>query len=309
MTGTGKNEPDDSLQRGQAYALYPLQDERAVDFSEVVLELWRRKILIVFCATLFGLAGAIYALIAEPRFVSEVLLAPTRAETGDGLPASLGGLAGLAGISISGGNSTDESLATLRSRVLIENLILDEDLMPILFADLWDDTNDRWMSESPDDVPDIREAVEVFVSRIRSVREDAVSGLVTLRIEWKDAEMAENWANKIVSRANNSIRERDLLESNRRLDYLKDQMAEATLIELRSAIANLIESEIQTIMVAQAKPEYAFRVIDPARIARERSFPKRKLIVILALFVGGVFGVCIVLGRWILKRPSAHTAS
>lgn len=286
----------------RVFALYPVAEGGSLKLTVVMQELWRRKVLILVMSALFALGGAIFSLIVSPRYVSEVVLAPSQNESSGGLPASLGGLAGLAGISVSGANQTDEAVATLRSRALLEGLILDNDLLPLLFADEWDADASKWRSGSIEDRPDIRDAVDLFVKRIRSVREDAVSGLVTLEVEWTNAELAMTWANLIVARVNDTLRERDLNESQRRLEYLNSQLTNTNLVELRSAIATLIESEIQTIMIAKSKTEYAFRVIDPAREAKKRSFPKRKLIVILAFFVGGVLGSVIVLGEWMIRR-------
>ena len=53
----------------------------------------------------------------------------------------------------------------------------------------------------------------------------------------------------------------------------------------------MIESETRTVMLANAQREYVFKTVDPAVIPQEKSEPKRALIVILAVMLGGILGV------------------
>jgi LPS O-antigen subunit length determinant protein (WzzB/FepE family) len=54
---------------------------------------------------------------------------------------------------------------------------------------------------------------------------------------------------------------------------------------------NLIETETKTLMLANARVEYAFTVVDPAVAPEIRTSPKRKLIVLSGGVLGGLFGV------------------
>jgi hypothetical protein len=220
------------------------------------------------------------------------LLAPVeREDVPRLLPSGLSGLASLAGVNFGSAADATEAVAALRSRAFIEEFINDKQLLPILFADKWDSSNSRWVDSDPEQWPDVGQGVDFFVEEIRSVDEDAASGLVTLRIEWIDPQLATEWVGNLVERINVRLRARDLADSERRLAYLNEQLAQASLVELRQAIARLIENEIQNIMLAKAEAEYAFRVIDPPRLPREPVAPRRALAVIIAAFVGGTVGV------------------
>ncbi|MGH8222807.1 MAG: hypothetical protein ACREQZ_07520, partial [Woeseiaceae bacterium] len=115
------------------------------------------------------------------------------------LASQFGGLANLAGISLSSNTSANANLATLESLELIASFIERENLMPILYADQWDADQDRWS----DPAPTIEEAVKSFDEKIRQVIENKDSGLVVLRIEWTNPEVAASWALKLVELANN----------------------------------------------------------------------------------------------------------
>ena len=50
-------------------------------------------------------------------------------------------------------------------------------------------------------------------------------------------------------------------------------------------------------MLAQVRPEYVFKTIDPAVVPEEKSEPKRALICVLGTLLGGMLSVLIVLVR------------
>jgi uncharacterized protein involved in exopolysaccharide biosynthesis len=68
---------------------------------------------------------------------------------------------------------------------------------------------------------------------------------------------------------------------------------------------NLIESETKTLMLANARAEYAFTVVDPAVVPEERVSPRRTLMVLSGLFIGMVVGVLI---AWVRNRFVGHNA-
>lgn len=288
------------------YMMYPPDPEDSIDLIELVAGLWQRKSLIAGVTFLFAVAGVAYALLATPIYRAEVVLAPSEQKQGPSIPADLGGLAGLVGINL--GSSADQMQAVpiLRSRVFIEEFVSEKDLLPVLFADKWDVANERWLADDPEDWPDIRDGVKFFTEEIRSVTEDTITGLITLGIEWIDPELAADWVDELVDRINERLRTRDLANSERRLEYLNGQLEKASLVELRQAISRLIENEIQTIMLAQAEMEYAFKVIDPARVPNERIAPRRTVIVILATLLGGMIGVFV---AWLLWAATNRRAT
>jgi len=129
--------------------------------------------------------------------------------------------------------------------------------------------------------------------------------LIKLSVQWTDAEVAADWARKLVAKANDQIRQRSIQESEQRLKYLNEQLAKASFIELREAISRVIESEVKSMMLAQVQTEYAFKVIDPAVVPKYRAAPRRTLIVLAATFVGVLLGVALA----VLRRNSAFVSS
>jgi uncharacterized protein involved in exopolysaccharide biosynthesis len=268
-----------------------------VDLFLLATIVWRGKWLISGIAALFALLGIAYVLLATPVYRAVVVLSPNSFDQDSGILENLGGLASLAGLG--GGLSADstEAVAILQSRAFVEDYISEKELLPILFEDDWNPTEGAWASTDPDDWPDIRDGVEKFTDEIRAVREDSITGLVTLSIDWTDPTVAAVWAEELVERVNQRIRDRDLRRSELRLAYLNEALAAANLVELRVAISRLIETEIQSIMMAKAEVEYAFRVVDPARVPKDEIRPRKAVILSIITSIGVLLGAFFAIAR------------
>jgi uncharacterized protein involved in exopolysaccharide biosynthesis len=281
----------------------------AISLADLWRAFWDGKWLVIIVCLFCASAAALYALRAEPIYRSEAVLAPVRKSAMESASAPLTNLASIAGIGFGGATDQAEIIAMLESRGFTEAFIREKGLLPVLFADRWDAQAQKW-KVGPEDQPDVRDAVKYFDEAVRFVIEDEPrAGLVTLAIEWPDPKLAAEWAGELVHRINERTRSRDIEESRRKLEYLNQEMEKANLVELRQAISRVIEQQINAMMLAQAQDEYAFKIIDPPVAPKQRVWPKRTLIVIIAAFLGGALGTLVVLGRFAIRRVSASAAS
>ena len=269
--------------------VYVLQaPEPAPGYDEIDVEklagvIWRRKWWIAGWTGLLTALAVVYALVATEWYRAEAVLLPRDSRSGTGLAGQLaqfGGLADLAGLSL-GQNSKQEPLGVLRSKGFARRFIEKNDLVEIL-------TNDAATRVLRGDQrgQDIGQVVDQFIRSIMSVSEDKRSGLVTINVEWRDASIAADWANKLTEQVNEEMRLRALEEATRNISYLREQLATTDAVSLQQAIARLLEGEMQKAMLAQGTDEFAFRVIDEAKPPARRSRPKRVVIVILAFMTG-----------------------
>jgi uncharacterized protein involved in exopolysaccharide biosynthesis len=264
---------------------------------ELLLLIWRRRWLVAATTVLMGVLAAVVALLTTPTYRAEVLLAPVRAQNDlaglSSLVGQLGGLASLAGTSLSGDDRSAEAIATLRSRSLTEEFIKDNDLLPMLFPDAWDAEARAWKDLTQQ--PTMGDALLLFDEQVRSVRQDLQTGLVTLRIDWRDRVLAAQWANELVARANEVLRTRAIQEADQSLEYLATALSAANNVELRSAISTLMESHLQSRTFASVRADFAFRVVDPAVVSDpdKRVRPRRTLMVLAGLMAGIVIGVLV----------------
>jgi LPS O-antigen subunit length determinant protein (WzzB/FepE family) len=266
-----------------------------LDFLRLWRIVWQSRWLIATITALTAILALVYALSAKEWYTAEALLIPAAPDSSQGgLSGQLGGLAGLAsslaGISLGNADST-EPLAVLRSPGFTRDFIEEHGLLTVLFADKWDATQDAW--KSPSKAKDIHDAVKYFDEDVRRIKEDKKTGLVTVTIEWTDRNVAADWANLLVKDLNDRMRQRSLVEAEANLDYLKRELSAANVVTLQQSIGRLLETELQKVMMARGKGEFAFRVVDSAAAPKWRSSPKRIQVLVLATVLGVILGVVI----------------
>lgn len=286
-----------------------------------LLELW--DILVEKWQWIAGVTGLsaviaiVVSLMMTPIYRAEVIVVPADDSGGKGgmaaLASQFGGLADLAGVNLGGGGGKGEAIALLKSRALIESFVKENDLLPVLFEDDWDASASKWKSNNPKKVPTMNKAYDLIKKSILTVSEDKKSGVITVAVEWKDRIKAAEWANDIVRRANRAMRERAINEAQASIDYLRQELTKTSVVEIQQAIYRLLEANYKTTSIANAREQYAFKVIDPAVAADEgrKVKPKRSLIVILATLAGGfvaVLGVFLHRGLQTMRQRRAERA-
>jgi uncharacterized protein involved in exopolysaccharide biosynthesis len=268
-----------------------------MDVADLVRTLWAGRWIIIITVAVFTILSIIYSLSAKTQYRADVVLVPASDEPMPSAMGALGGLASLAGINIGGGGSKAvEALAMLKSKAFAREFIETQKLQQVLLAERGGSGMLGSLFSSSGDA-DPRLALEMFDRGVRSVSEDRKTGLITLSIQWKDANVAANWANAVVRQLNERMRLRALSDSERNVQYLQKELASTNVVSLQQAIGRLLESEMQKIMMARGNEEFAFKVIDAATPPRRQVWPRPVLLAALAMLVGGIFSGVFVLLR------------
>ena len=298
----GQSDSPSRLREDRVVYLLPQESDfdvgASLDPREILQELWRGRTTILIVTFAVGFIGIAYAMLATPWYRAEVVMVPTQMDMGQGLAAQisqLAPLASLAGIAV-GSDNTAESLSVLQSRTLSRDFIESQGLLPVLFSDRWDEIGKKWKVSSQR-TPDIRDGVEYFDKDIRRVFQDRKTGVVRLTIEWTDPELASTWANGLAQRLNKKMRERALADAQKNVKFLQNELAATNVVALQQPIGRLLESELQKLMLARGSEEFSYRVIDAAEVPKKRVRPRRAIIAIGALLVGGILGASIVMLR------------
>ena len=239
------------------------------------------------------LAGLVAALVIPRRYEVELVALPRGgAERSSLLSLLTGQLGGLAGLGGGEGGQRAEAIQMLQSKLLAREFIEDNKLLPVLFASDWDERRQSWSGRTHT----LNDAVEVFDRRIRGVIEDRRSGLVTMRVTWKDPVQAASWANEMIRRANDELRRRAVARAGGSINYLKREARNADTVEIQQALYRLMEEQYKNLLLANVTDEYAFSVIDPAVAADpdQYVFPRRGLFAFGGLFFGIVLALILV---------------
>ncbi len=294
--------------------------EDEIDLAELWSSFIKRKWLIIVLTGLVTFSVALATLFITPQYESSVSLMPVSGGGESDLTSKYGGLASLAGISLPSGGEmalSTEAVTTLMSKRFLKDYILEKDLKKQLFYQSWDSDNSRWLvseslmgsfkkmltnlfgsSESgakfsyegqellAEGEPSVYSVVDFFSKNVLSITEDSKSGMFTLKIKWIDPVVARDWANELVLRVDNELRQKAIAESQATITYMQDKLPTIELQDFRTIALQMIEENLKKVTFAQVKKEYVFKVIDPAIVAEEASSPKKGLMVAVGFVLG-----------------------
>jgi len=299
----------------------PADDE--IDLRELFGIIWQGKWWIIAITFVFAVGSVIYSLSLPNIYQSEATLAPTEEASGGGLSGmagQLGGLASLAGVNIgkSGTDKTTMAIEVLQSRSFLTDFVKKYEILPELMAveswspsggltynnEVYNPETNGWVREvEPPKQPEPSswEYVKTF-RELMSVSRDQETGLVNVSINHQSPEIAKQWVEWLVTDVNDHMRERDIKEAQRSLEYLNNELQDTSLSNMQQVFYQLIEKQTQTIMLANVRPEYIFQVLDPAVVPEQKAKPSRALICIIGTFLGGFLSVGLVLVRNIFRK-------
>ncbi|MBI5919331.1 MAG: hypothetical protein HY849_08175 [Nitrosomonadales bacterium] len=268
-----------------------------------LLELWKTTLKyqrFILGATLGCVVVAVVVSLLMPNiYKAEVLLAAAKTEDAkSGALASLGGLASMAGISVGGsGGGVEENLAVLKSREFLWKFAEEQKILPILFEDAWDEEKKDWKKSDPQERPGVLHVYRAFNEGMLDVEKDKKTDLVTLSVQWKDAELAAEWANALVTQLNQYLAQQAIERSENNLRYLNEELARTQVGDMRKTLFDLIAVEQKNAMLANTQKEFAFKVLDRAVVPDKKIKPKRALIVFLSALIGGFLAIIYILVR------------
>ena len=152
--------------------------------------------------------------------------------------------------------------------------------MPRIFSKSIDQKTGAWVSE---EIPTLKDGYELIVN---SLKINLDGSLITISLVLHNAELAAEIVNSITSAVNNHIREESIEEARRSIFFLETEINKTSLKSSIEMLYRLIEQQTQTIMVANTREDYAFKVIDPAVAPIYPAGPNRRIIVIFSTFLG-----------------------
>ncbi len=305
-------------------------DDDEIDLRELFSALWSGKLTIIIATVMAAVIAVSYALFLPNIYKAEALLSPVSSDGSGmgGLASKFGGLASLAGVSLGGGGSGDKTtlgIEVMQSRQFFAQFSQENNvLVPLMAAKGWnssdntlvidpevfDSATNTWVRQPKpprQSQPSIQESHEAF-KKLISVAQDKDSGFVTLGIEHHSPYVAEKWVSWLIQDVNDALRDNDVAQAERSISICNQKFNNTSLSEMRSSLFDLVQSQTQTIMLANASPEYIFKTLDPAVVPELKAKPKRALIAVLGTMLGGMLGVLIVLVRHFMNKDEGVEA-
>ena len=283
--------------------------DNEIDLAELFAIIWDKKIFISVFTSIAALLSVLYSLSLPNIYTSSTLLAPTTEDSS--LSSQLGsfsGLAGLAGVSLPTGTVSNSQIAIKRiesfeffSKYFLPNIKL-ENLMAVdewnaadnslIYDDEEFDSNANKWDKKPSNQKAYKEYKEVL-----SISQEELTGLVYLSINHKSPVVAKHWVDTIIYNINECMREIDKQDAQNSIDFLNESLKNTNSQSIKVVFAKLMESQMQTLMLASSNDAYVFKTINSPIVPEDKSAPGRAVICILGTLLGGILSILIVLFR------------
>ena len=276
-----------------------------IDLLELFLIVWKKRLFVVTLTSIFAIASVFYALSLPNIYTSKSLLAPANKE--EAIPSRLGGmsgLAGLAGVNLSQSNASTSKEAIERVKsfeffsnyflpnIKLENLLAVKEWTPesetiIYNDDLFNVKNNNWNTK-PSDQTAYRQYINIF-----GINVDDETGFVTFTVDHQSPEIAKKWLDIIIYNINESMREIDKTDAQNAINFLNETSSSTSIQSIREVIGRILETKMQTLMLASTNKAYVFKVLDSPIVPEIKSGPFRSIICIIGTLIGGVISVLI----------------
>ena len=310
-------------------------EEDEIDLLELARVIWNSRKLIIAIVVLFTMFTAVASLFMTNIYTAKAILKPVTTREGGrfaALATQFGGMANLAGIAMPGAASSSELVNLLESNILKKKIIERYHLLPILFPKKWDAEKKQWkdpkaggislnplalikklLPAKPGDnkkdagVPDTWDGIRAL-NRIVNVNYNLKEDIITISVNFRDPQMAAAIADYFIITLTEHMSSEAKRIATINKEYLEKQLRETNDSLVQQKIYNLIAEKIETMMMAEVKEGFSFKVLDPPMAPDMKSKPKRALMVVVAFMVSLFLSVFIVFFREYLKKIRAKSA-
>ena len=289
--------------------------EDEIDLLVLFKEIWKKRIFIFIATAIISLSSIIYALSLTNYYTSESIL-NIRDSKDSSMVNNSFGLSSMIGLNLFGetNSSASEIIELIQSREFVKRLIRFEDVLPSLLAiesydssskkltfdsDVYDSITKKWVrnvNQNQPSKPSYLEAHRAY-SEMLDVSVDKVSGLISLKFEHVSPIFAQKILSLIIQEANNFNREMDIKNTNLALSHFEKELSKTSLLEMKESINQLIETQLETRMMASIYDDYILVSIEPPFVPDRRSKPSRSFIVIFSTLIGGLMSLLYVVIR------------
>ena len=296
------------IEQDQTNKNYSFQDD-SIDFKELLNLMWEGKKLIILITAIAAFGSVLISLNLTNYYKSQTVLTTAEGSNEGAALSRYNSFASLAGINLPSSGIDKGSLIvnTIMSRAFLKHLLSFEDVLPSIMAaksydietrklvfdsDIYDSTNKKWFRDKPSYI----ETYEIYMQQL-TVSYDANLGLIHVHTEHISPIFAKEFLDLIIKEADTLLRQKDLKQSSDALDYLLSEISKTSLVEIKSSMNQLIQSQLETQMMAKISSNYALMVIEPPFIPEEKFKPSRSLISLFGTILGLVIGVL-----WVLRQ-------
>jgi uncharacterized protein involved in exopolysaccharide biosynthesis len=272
------------------------QQYEEINLLELIRVILRRK-KFIFC---FAIGAALvvfgFTLLMPNLYEAKAVIVP--AEHGRDVSSTAGSLGGMAsqfGLSLGSSSQAEEIVAHLSSNYIREMVIRKYSLIPLFLREkvLRKYKPIPAFISPATDLKDKTENQQMWVA-LRFL-DDAITinnkdkeGVIEVIMEFKDPKIAMDIAKYFLAETNDRMSNDAKRVANRNRKYLESIVDKTSDPLIKMNVYNQIAQQIQTEMAAEAKEDFALKIIDPPREADRKTRPLRAIMGI-GTFVAALF--------------------
>lgn len=277
-----------------------------ISLNALIMHIKKNLVFLVSIIIFFLLASIVSSYITPNRYETTSILVSSQDNSSlSSELSSLSSIARFSGVNLpsEGLSSTREALERVKTfsffsqsflpNIYKPNLIAVKNWVPeknkIIYNNkIYNKSIEKWVRNvnyPKKQTPSDQELYKLYLEHI-SIKEDITSSLITLKVTHQSPYVAYKWSQIIIDNANETMRNEDIKMATNSINYLKSAYEETSLESLRDAISNLLESQLQSLMIASSNENYVFKVIEAPIIPEEKSNFSKIIIIILGTFLG-----------------------
>ena len=290
-----------------------------INITELIKNIFLNKTIVLSFIIFFVAIAFCISFFIKDKYTSAALI--KLSDLGDSsslssLSSQYGGLASLAGLSLpsSGENQEEYVIEFIKSKHFLKHLLDFEDVKINLFAiksfdkkkksveydpSIYDSKSKKWVRNvrnMQSIEPSYIEVHKLYLDAI-NVYKDRQSNFIQIEYTNISPYFAKSFIDLIISELNVILRQRDLDESTKAVNYLAQEQLKAKTLAINEAITNLMEEQFKTQMLSNLREDYKVEYIDPAFIPEEPSSPNRPLLIVLGALLGFFVSIMYILSN------------
>ena len=283
----------------------PIKKEKSdeVDLGELLQNIWRQKIVLLFIISLFALFSIFYSLMLPNQYTSDTVLVGK--DSGSSVQLNQGGSMGAFSALMNLGGSSDNPNVTLAKKTLtsksfVATFIRDNNLLPLIMAAKgWDSKADKIIFDTKAFDPKLskmryqpsdEDIYKSFLNRL-TIFTERETGYITLGFKFYSPHYAQNILQTLVTEINNTIKNKEVTKAEKAIEYLHLKISQTNASDLRLLFNKLIEENTKVLMLAEIDQYFVLDVVDPPSFSSRKSEPGRATICILGTILGLFFGL------------------
>jgi uncharacterized protein involved in exopolysaccharide biosynthesis len=272
-----------------------------IDLLEVGSNLFKYRVFIISFTAFFAILSIVIALTLPVKYQSSALIM----ESEPVASSKLGGVAGLVGIDLGGQNMSKTAIALqiLKSRKFFYDFDNRRNLIPLLFIGEWDKAtnalvwpeaydfkSNKWL---PGTKPSQYYVYEEVYKKLLVVSRDPITDIITISFTHASPHVSKKIVDWLVKDLNTQLKNDDLYEAEKSLEYLYLELDTTSSNDVRSLIFSMIQSKLQVKTLANSRKDYRFKILDPAIAPEMKHSPVRSFICIAITLIGFFFSIII----------------